>query len=174
MLADVGTPVHYRGIGAGRIVDHRQRDFRGTSRRFAVIEFPHRDMTAQVPLGDPGVDSKVTRVGSADEVRAAIALIGDPGEKLQRTFEERDKTGSKRLRDGGPLEWASLLRDYAAAQSRGEQLAVSDVELIREAQEKLAAELACAAQEDYRQVLADLRVAYGKAALPEMRELVAA
>lgn len=172
--ADIGTPVRYRGLGAGVVIDHKQREFRGVHRTFAVIKFPHRDMTAQVPLGDEAVESKLCSVDDAHIVQALIDSISEAGGRLQRTWEEREKTATRRLRDGGPSDWANLLRDYAAWQRSGQALAVSDVEVIREAQVLLAAEYACASGTEYPPVIEKLRLDYGRAAVAELADLAAA
>ena len=174
MLADLGRPVRYRGLGAGIVVGHQEREFRGSQRTFAVIEFPHRDMKAQVPLGDPGVESKLSHVAEAADLKTLIETISVDGGRMLRTWEERERVGTKHLREGGPEEWAQLLRNYARAQSEGVQLAVSDVEMVREAQQMLASELACASGEDFTLVLDALRATYTQATQTAAAELVEA
>lgn len=167
MLLEIGDGVRYRGVGAGRVVDHVTRDFRGEQRLFAVIHFPHRSMKAQVPIGDPAITAKLSPVLSA---RAARRLIKDialtTGPALSRTWDQREEMGEHVLRNGEPADWTSLLAAYATAASHGVAVAASDAEIVRSATELLAAELAMACGEDFGMALASVEATYDKAAMP--------
>jgi RNA polymerase-interacting CarD/CdnL/TRCF family regulator len=164
MILEVGTSIRCRGIGAGTVVRHEEREFQGADRVFIVIEFPHRDMKASLPSGDPKVEHRLFPTLKVGEVRALIASIDEDGGKLMRTWEERERAGVANLRDGAPVDWARMLCDYACARRQGMQLAVSDVELIREAKEMLAAELSCASKVvSYSKALELVEAAYGHA-----------
>jgi len=58
-LLEIGENIRYNKIGAGRVIDHVKREFAGQPRVFAVIDFPHRNMEMQLPIGDPVVVDKV-------------------------------------------------------------------------------------------------------------------
>lgn len=160
MIVKVGDAIRYRGLGSGVVTGLVTRTFAGSERVFAIIEFPHRELSAQVPLGDPGVEKRMSPVMSKTKVRRLVKSLSEPGERVSRTWEDREVVGTRMLREGGPEEWAALLRAYATARSNGLALAASDVELIREAQDLLAAELACACGIDYERAREDVRVRY--------------
>lgn len=161
---EVGEAVRYQGLGAGHVIEHQERDFRGSKCVFAVIRFPHREMTAQIPLGDDGLVHKLRPVLPVSAVKKLLALVAQPGQALSRTWDDREEAGTKRLRDGSPAEWAELLRDYASARKGGMAITASDADLVRETTELLAAEYCCAAGCDYDKALDLVQGAYQTAA----------
>lgn len=162
---EIGDTVRYQGIGAGQVIRHETRDFRGRSTTFAVIDFPHRDMTAQVPLGDDSFADKLCPVDSAASVERALSLICEEGRSLARCWDEREKYGGARLRSGSPTKWAEVLRDYACACKRGVSITASDADLVREAIQLLAAEYCCAVGAPFEQAEALVQDAYREASL---------
>jgi RNA polymerase-interacting CarD/CdnL/TRCF family regulator len=161
---DIGEPVRYQGLGAGRVIAHEIREFRGTDCTFAVIRFPHREMTAQIPLGSDGLGHKLRPVAPATTVKKLLAVVGQKGSNLSRTWDDREEAGSKRLRDGSPHEWAEMLRDYAWARRGGMSITSSDADLVRETIDLLAAEYACAADVEFDHAWTLVNEAYNSAA----------
>jgi RNA polymerase-interacting CarD/CdnL/TRCF family regulator len=160
-----GDAVRYQGLGAGRVVRHVTRNFQGRNTTFAVIDFPHRDMTAQIPLGDPGFASKLRPVASASSVKRLLMVLREQGNKLPRTWDGRESYGVVCLREGSPAEWAELLRDYAEARKGGMSITASDADLVRAAIQLLAAEYCCAAEVEFEQAWSLVHGAYEKASL---------
>lgn len=159
----VDEAVHYRGLGAGRVIRHDERDFKGSKRTFAVISFPHRDMTAQVLLGDDSYASKIRPVVLATTVKSILKVLHQAGDSLARTWDDREEAGRKRLRDGSPAEWAEMLRDYASARRGGMAITSSDADLVRETIALLSAEYACGAETEFAQAFELVSSAYTKA-----------
>jgi RNA polymerase-interacting CarD/CdnL/TRCF family regulator len=163
-----GGALRYRGIGAGIVGEEIVRDFEGEKRVFLSLTFPHRgDMTIQVPLGDPSVEERLEPVWKAKRLRALLLTFADPGEGLARTYEERSAIGDRCMKEGGPEEWAALLRAYAGARRGGMLLTDSDGALLRSLQEQFAAELSCSAGDDFALISVQVRDAYRAAARPE-------
>ena len=161
---EVGEAVRYQGLGAGRVIAHDVREFRGGECTFAVIEFPHREMTAQIPLGDRGMVHKLRPVISATAVKKLLSVLAQKGTALSRTWDDREESGSRKLRDGTPSEWAELLRDYACARRGGMAITASDADLVHETIDLLAAEYACAAKIAFAIAHELVRDAYAHAA----------
>jgi RNA polymerase-interacting CarD/CdnL/TRCF family regulator len=159
-LLAVGKSVRYRGLGAGQVVRHDRREVAGVERVFAVIFMPHRDLSMQVPLTDPKLVDKVAPIESATALRALLPVIGQKGKTLHRTWDERERAGRRRLNTGGPQEWAELLRDYATARREGLPIAASDADIVRDAIDLLAAELACATRWSFEKATSTIDTAY--------------
>ena len=85
MLLEIGDHIRYKGLGAGQIVRHEERDFKGQKRIFAVINFPHHAMLVQLPVGDPVVAKKLNKIVSKAESRKLLTLLRKPGKSLSRT-----------------------------------------------------------------------------------------
>jgi RNA polymerase-interacting CarD/CdnL/TRCF family regulator len=160
---EVGEPIRYQGLGAGRVIAHELREFRGEECTFAVISFPHREMTAQIPLGEAAAGHKLRPVISAPIVKRLLAVVGETGAPLPRTWDDREESGTKRLRDGSPQDWAELLRDYAWARKGGMAITSSDADLVRDTLDLLAAEYACAAEVDFIKAMTLVQGAYDRA-----------
>lgn len=166
MLLDMHQAVRYKGLGAGQVVQHCQREFDGQPRRFAILYFPHRELKIHLPIGDDAVDHKLCPVLSESTIKKLLRSIKTAGEVLPRTWDQREEQGQHTLREGGPKDWATMLASYALAASLGVDVVASDQELVRSAQELLAAELALAGGRDFAEALADVEGAYEKAATP--------
>lgn len=158
-----GEAIRYRGLGAGLVIRHEEREFQGSLTVFAVIEFPHRDMTAQIPLGDENFAHQLRPVASATSMKKILGVLAQPGNRLSRTWDGREEYGLARLRDGSPIEWAELLRDYASARKHGMIITSSDSDLVRETIKLLAAEHACASRTNYAEALLLIQTAYDTA-----------
>jgi CarD family transcriptional regulator len=159
----VGKSVRYRGLGAGQVVRHETREVKGVDRTFAVVFMPHRDLSMQIRIDDDKLDQKVAPIEKATALRQLLTVIGERGRPLQRTWDERERAGRRRLVTGGPTAWAELLRDYATARRDGMPIAASDADIVRDAIEMLAAELACASSWEFRKATATVEAAYEKA-----------
>lgn len=158
-----GDSVRYQGLGAGKVIRHEIRNFRGRNTIFAVIDFPHRDMTAQIPLGDSSFADKLRPVASPSTVKRLLTVLRQPGNKLPRTWDGREGYGTVCLREGSPTEWAELLRDYANARKGGMPITASDADLVRATIQLLAAEYCCAAEVAFEQAWTLIHGAYEKA-----------
>lgn len=161
-MLEVGTGVRYRTLGAGIVDKHVTRDFQGKKTRFAVIYFPHRDMTAQIPIGDPNVEDKIRPVVALKTLKKMLREMGDRAEVLPRAWDMRAQQGEAALKNGGPEEWVSLLGSYATAAGAGVDVAASDDDLVRQAEELIAAELCCASGEKYDWAIEQVSNAYKK------------
>lgn len=162
-LLAVGHSVRYRGLGAGQVVRHETRTVAGSERVFAVIFMPHRDLSMQVPMADTALAEKISPIESAATLRGLLPVIGEKGKRLQRTWDERERSGRRRLTSGGPQQWAELLRDYATARRDGLPIAASDADIVRDAIDLLAAELACATRTSFEKATQMIDDAYEKA-----------
>lgn len=161
-LLKVGNAVRYRGLGTGQVVRHEKRDFQGERTLFAVVFFPHRQMSVQVPVKD-STGEKLDAVDPTFNVRKQLIALRKDGRKLLRTWDEREQVGRRRLARGGPDEWLALLRDYATAARQGMSVTSSDADLVQEAADLLASELACAEKLTFDDALAVIKTAYAQA-----------
>jgi len=163
-MLEHGTGVRYKTLGAGIVRDHTVRDFQGTETTFAVIYFPHRDMTAQVPIGDAGVEDKLQEITPLGTLKKLLTGMRAHAQVLPRAWDMRAQQGEAALQNGGPEEWAGLLGSYAMAEGAGVEVAASDDDLVRQAEELLAAELCCASGKEYDWALEEVHAAYAKVA----------
>lgn len=159
-MLEIGSSVRYRSIGAGRVIDHTVREFNGEEREFAIIHCPHRDMTIQVPIGDPAVNEKLHPVSSLKEIRRMLKNMTRWAKSLPRSWDVREEQGEAALHDPDPKQWITMLGSYALAEGSGVTVASSDEDLIRKAEELIAAELACAADIDFDEAVAEVNEAY--------------
>jgi RNA polymerase-interacting CarD/CdnL/TRCF family regulator len=163
----VGSALRYAGLGAGIVDEELVRDFEGHQRVFLVLRFPHRgDMTAQVPLGEPSMEARLRPVLGVKQMLELLKTLGSDGGPLARTYDERSSLGEAALKEGEPEDWAALLRSYATGRRSGLQMTDSDGHLVRSAQERLAAELACGEGYDYPDALVFVRECYRTASTP--------
>lgn len=165
-MLEVGSSVRYKGVGSGRVISHVTREFRGEERVFAVIEFPHRDMQAQLPIGDEKIVAKLEKTLSERAIRKLLKSLVQLGKPLPRTWDQREEAGTEILRDGGPQEWAELLASYAHAASAGVPIVASDADIVEAAQELLSAELALGAGFEYPEAVLFVQQAFDSAAVP--------
>lgn len=160
----VGSYLRYEGLGSGEIIDFTERKFQGKLTTFAVIRFPHREMTAQLPLDDERVKLRLHKVVSATKARKLVRSLQEDSDSLPgRRAEERVEGAKDILSKGGPDEWAELLRAYAHSKRLNHAHLAADLELAREAQEMLAAELACATGQDYEKAIEKVKSNYRNA-----------
>lgn len=162
-MLEVGSNIRYRGLGAGRVLRHVVRPFSGQDRIFAVIYFDHSSLEAQIPVGDPAIAEKIEPVLAASTLAKILRSLQSGGDRLHRTWDARQEAGESALREGGPRDWAGLLASYARAEGAGVPVAASDEELVRQAQEMFAAELACAKECPYEDALQTVAEAYARA-----------
>jgi RNA polymerase-interacting CarD/CdnL/TRCF family regulator len=154
MLLEPGDHIRYQGLGAGQVIRHAEREFQGKQRVFAVISFPHRDMTVQLPVGDPAVTKKLQHVMKPDECEKLIASLSKSGKRLARTWDQREDSGNAILKQQGPAEWVALLQSYTTARKEGFSVSASDAHIVREAQALVAAELCASCGVPFEQALA--------------------
>ena len=147
-MLQIGTTIRYRKLGAGRVIEFLVRPFAGEEREFAVIEFPHKSLTIQVPVGDPAVSANLAPLESEDKLRAMLKHMEVQAVALPRTWDLREESAEETLQNGGPQELVNLLGSYAVAAGAGVKVASSDKALVLNLIEMLAADLFLA-QEDY-------------------------
>lgn len=161
-MLDIGENIRYNKIGAGTVIDHVKRDFAGQPRVFAVIDFPHKDMSMQLPIGDPIVIDKISPVYSKTKIRKTLLDLKDFAEPLPRTWDVREQIGERALTANDPEEWFSLLASYAYAEGSGVATVASDRDLVRSVKELVSAELACAAKIEYPEAKEEVEEYYQK------------
>lgn len=158
----VGAPVRYQGFGSGRVLRVGPGELAGEACTLAVIRLWPGEMTVKLPL--ERADEKLKPVSSTAEIARLLALIDDEGEPLADSWPDRERAGKRRLRKGGPTDWASLLRDYATAVRTGLGICGSDRELVRAAIELLAAEYAASTGLSFEDAASAVNAIFGRAA----------
>jgi RNA polymerase-interacting CarD/CdnL/TRCF family regulator len=165
---DIDNMVSYCGLGPGKVSSHTKRDFQGHPTTFAVIEFPHVDMTAQIPMGDEKVLEKLRPVVSAKRARELVKRLRDqPGNYLARTWDRRKEIALLALSSPDCEDWAQLLSDFAFTEQQGVSMAISDINVIDKASKMFAAEVACATKTSYRQRWREIQDIYTAATTTE-------
>jgi len=161
-MLDIGTGIRYKSLGAGIVENHLTRDFQGQERIFAEIYFPHRDMKAQIPIGDPGVDQKLEPLMDKQQLQQMLSNMSEAAKVLSRAWDIRAQTGEAALKNGGPEEWIELLGSYALAEGSGVEIAASDDDLVRHAEELIASELCCSCNKEFSWAVEQVQKAYSK------------
>jgi RNA polymerase-interacting CarD/CdnL/TRCF family regulator len=113
----VGTRVFLPGRGLGTVVAQELCAPLGTPREYLAIRVERCAMTVRIPLdraGELGVRGSAT----ADEIRAAIAVLGSLPETTEVSWQRRIKLNHDKLSDGGLLGVAEVLRDLTAREWR--------------------------------------------------------
>lgn len=170
----VGSPVGYQGLGAGIVRDRLTREFKGQPTTFAVIYFPHRDLSIQIPVSEDGVLDKLRPLTKPKEMKQLLESLSATGQRLSRTWDDREESGTRRLRAGAPPEWAAILRDYATAARSGLTVAASDADIVREAIDLLAAEVAAVEGGEFNEARERVRALYEAASGRKGRKNAAA
>lgn len=160
LFFETGDHVRYQGLGAGRIVGKVEREFQGRNCIFAVISFPHKEMKVQLPLGDPLIEGKISKIISKTACRRLLRSLREKGRTSERTWDQRERLGMEVIRNGGPQEWTDLLRSYVRSRNEGLVLASSDMDIVRSCIELLAAELTAAEEMPYELALLEVERAY--------------
>ncbi len=162
-MLDIGDNIRYTKIGAGTVISHVERDFQGQARVFAVIDFPHKNMSVQLPIGDPVVKSKIEKVYSKTKILKNMNKLDSLADHLPRTWDVREQIGDSVLESNDPKEWFKLLASYAYAEGSGVSIAASDKDIVRGLKELIAAELACASKISYQESIKEVEDLYQKA-----------
>jgi RNA polymerase-interacting CarD/CdnL/TRCF family regulator len=139
-MLNIGQKIRYKKLGPGIVIAQEVRKFSGQDRQFAVIDFPHREMTVQLPIGDPIVAENISQLATVGELRDLLSKLDQPF-VLQRNWEQRREQGQQLLSSPDPEGLGQLLATYARAQGAGITISSADRSMIQEAQELLAAEL---------------------------------
>lgn len=142
-MLTIGQKIRYKKLGPGQVIDHQVREFLGQDRQFAVIHFPHREMSVQLPIGDPVVSDNLSPLLANNEFQKLLTSISQaqPTITLQRTWEQRRQQGEEIVAAVDPYQLAELLAAYAQAQGAGVSLSAADREMVSAVRELLAAEL---------------------------------
>lgn len=149
-MLEIGNTVRYTRLGAGEVVDKVTRKFNGEEREFAVIYLPHKEMTVQVPIGDPVVSASVHEPTSKKDIEYMLKHMEVQSQVLPRTWDIREQEGEEVIGKGDPQDWVNLLGSYAVAHGAGIKVAASDKNIVEQLTELVAAEyLAAGCASDY-------------------------
>lgn len=138
-MLDVGSKLAYGTFGPGEVTEHITRDHLGVPTTFAVMFFPHGQMTAQVPLGNEHILARTRPIISAAEARRALKRPSKV-EVFSRAYEDREKICKRLLERSHPESWAAIVWAYVAFVEKGGVLAVSDREFVNNAIGQLSCE----------------------------------
>lgn len=113
----VGTRVFLPGRGLGIVIAQELCAPLGTPREYLAITVARCAMTVRIPL-DRAVELGVRTPATADEVRAAMAVLAEVRETTEDSWQRRIKVNRDKLIEGGLREVAEVLRDLTARDLR--------------------------------------------------------
>jgi CarD family transcriptional regulator len=140
MEFSVGDKVVHPRYGCGQISGLERLDLVEGFERYYVIEIPDQGLTVHIPM------SKIEKVGlrpimsRAKLARVLDTLRGRP-RPLSEDYKERQARIREKLKTGGPLRIAEMLRDLTWYERRA-HLTEADSALLARGREFLAAEIA--------------------------------
>jgi len=153
MAFQIGEKVVYPNQGIGTIENISRRAFGNQVERFYLLRLTYCSTTVMLPFshaGDVGL-RKVTRNG---ELARVLAFLGEGRRRSCSDWKNRFKENSEKMRVGGLLEIAEVLKSLLALQKekplsfrekmmldRARQMLVAELSISRGLAESEAAEL---------------------------------
>jgi CarD family transcriptional regulator len=144
MTFQVGEKVVYPNQGIGTIENISTRAFGSTVEQFYLLKLMYSSMTVMVPfshVGDIGL-RKITRNG---ELARVLAFLADGNGACTQDWKNRFKENSERMRVGGLLQVAEVLKGLLLLQ-REKPLSFREKKMLDRARHMLISELSISRQ----------------------------
>lgn len=142
MTFHIGERVVYPNQGVGTIENISTRSFGSQTERFYLLRLVSNGMTIMVPfshVGDVGL-RKVTR---GTEINRMLEFLALPQERRCQDWKDRYKENSEKMRVGGILEVAEVMK-CLLIQQRSKPLSFREKKMLERARQMLLAEVSIA------------------------------
>ena len=146
MQFSVGDKVVHPGYGPGQIRDIVSREFVGEAKSYYVIDVPNQGLILHVPVlraGESGIRPAMNRAA----FRQVLSTLRSGPSRLPDDFRERQAQIDADIKTGEVLSLATVVRDLTWHKERA-HLTRKDSDLLKQGQERLAAEMALVSGED--------------------------
>ena len=163
MTFQIGEKVVYPNHGVGTIENISCRSFGAQFERFYLLRLAYNSMTVMVPfshVGDVGL-RKVTKNG---EVARVLLYLGSGRSKCTVDWKNRFKENSEKMRTGGLLAVAEVLKGLLTLQLE-KPLSFREKKMLDRARQMLIAEVSIARAADDRGAIDILDKALAKSDL---------
>jgi CarD family transcriptional regulator len=163
MTFQIGEKVVYPNQGIGTIENISRRAFGNQVERFYLLRLMYNSMTVIVPfshVGDVGL-RKVSRNG---EMARVLEFLGEGRRRFSPDWKDRFKENSEKMRVGGLLAIAEVLKGLLALQ-RQKPLSFREKRMLDRARQMLVAELSISRDLTEAEAVDLIRKTLAKAAL---------
>jgi CarD family transcriptional regulator len=146
MQFSVGDKVVHPQYGPGQIRDIVRRQFVGEAKSYYVIDMPDQGLIVHVPvltIEESGIRPAMTRAA----FRQVLSTLRSSPSQLPNDFRERQAQIDADIKTGEVLSLATVVRDLTWHKARA-HLTRKDSDLLKQGQERLAAEMALVSGED--------------------------
>jgi CarD family transcriptional regulator len=146
MQFSVGDKVVHPQYGPGRIRDIVHQEFVGEAKSYYVIDMPDQGLIVHVPVltaGKSGIRPAMTRAA----LHQVLNTLRSGPSRLPDDFRERQAQIDAEFKTGEVLSLATVVRDLTWHKERA-HLTRKDSDLLKQGQERLAAEMALVSGED--------------------------
>jgi CarD family transcriptional regulator len=109
MTFQVGEKVVYPNHGVGTIENISTRSFGSQFERFYLLRLTYKSMTVMVPFSHVG-DVGLRKVTKAGEIARVLLFLAAGKSKCNADWKNRFKENSEKMRIGGLLETAEVLK----------------------------------------------------------------
>jgi CarD family transcriptional regulator len=116
MTFQVGEKVVYPNHGVGTIENISTRSFGSQFERFYLLRLTYKSMTVMVPFSHVG-DVGLRKVTKAGEIARVLLFLAAGKCKCSADWKNRFKENSEKMRVGGLLETAEVLKTLLIIQS---------------------------------------------------------
>ncbi len=135
----IGEKVVYPNQGVGTVENISTRDFGDHYERFYLLRITATSMTVIVPFSHVGQVGLRKVTGNA-EIPRVLAYLGEQMEKPRADWKDRFKENTEKMRSGGLLEIAEVLKTLVLLQT-GKPLSFREKKMLDRARFMLVTEL---------------------------------
>ena len=146
MTFQVGEKVVYPNHGVGTIENISTRSFGSQFERFYLLRLTYKSMTVMVPFSHVG-DVGLRKVTKAGEIARVLLFLAAGTTKCNGDWKNRFKENSEKMRVGGLLETAEVLKMLLILQA-DKPLSFREKKMLDRARYLLISELALAKNVD--------------------------
>jgi CarD family transcriptional regulator len=146
MEFSVGDQVVHPHHGPGWVAGIERKELMDGTKRYYVIHIPGQALTLQVPVsrvGDAGVRPAMPR----SRLPKVLSTLRSSPRSLPDDYKERQEQIDAELRTGRVMRLARVVRDLSWHRDRA-HLTKRDLDLLKQGQHQLAAEMALVSGED--------------------------
>lgn len=139
MAFQIGEKVVYPNQGVGTVENISRRAFGNQVEPYYLLRLTDNSMTVIIPFSHAG-DIGLRRVSQNGELGRVMDFLGDGRKRTSRDWKDRFKVNSEKMRAGGMLEIAEVLKSLLALQ-RQKPLSFREKKMLDRARQMLVAEL---------------------------------
>lgn len=165
-MFNTGDKVVHPGYGPGVITGIERREMMGEEKQYYVIELLAGGGTLMTPVANASEIGLRPAISKTAAKRLLESLTEEPGH-LPNDFRERQTDVEERLKDGDIHETISVIRDLAEYE-RNNGLTKRDTQLMQQAEELVAGEVALVRDVEIKEALTEIQNVVEKAVRERM------